>query len=252
MAAAISAPRPADPSAGVMGVPELVLTLVVLVCGGVSSLLIVAATSGSGLASMTLLFWAIDIPAAVIIAAVYLYARSTGLDRLQRRIFVGVLGGIVLTMALDVVRSAGVHLGYLPDSITMFGNLITGASPMAHPTVGGYLLGNIYHLFNGISFALVYSIAFGRTRWWGPVLFSVFVWTGMMLLPPMAPMLGRYGLAKYPGLINGYSVDTLLAHLAMGLALAATVHCAARDRGLLLAPTAALGALAHPAPAPAR
>ncbi|MGH3679387.1 MAG: hypothetical protein ACRDT2_03765 [Natronosporangium sp.] len=181
-------------------------------------------------------------------AGILLYARSAGLDRLYRRLWLGVIGGIVLTMALDVVRTAGVHLGFLPDSITMFGNLITGNGPMADPTPPSYALGGLYHLFNGISFALVYSILFGRTRWWGPVLLSaLFVETGMMILPPMEPMFGPFGLDKYATLLNGYHLTTLLAHVAMGLALAAVMHGQARDRGLLFAPTSTLRLRVRPA-----
>ncbi|NMD58020.1 hypothetical protein [Tsukamurella columbiensis] len=232
---------------------ESVLTLLALACGGLSSLLIVAATTGSGLASMQVLFWAVDVPAMAIVAVIGLLARRGGLDRLARRLWVGLLGGVVLTMALDVVRVAGVHLGYLPDSIAMFANLITGTNPMAHPGPGAYALGEVYHYLNGISFALVYSIAFGRTRWWGPVAFSVLVpWIGMMLLPPMAPMLGVFGTHNYASAWNPYAADTLLAHIAMGLALAAVIHGLARDRGVLLAPHTLPGlhhlpAHAHPA-----
>ncbi|GHE39198.1 hypothetical protein GCM10018771_19600 [Streptomyces cellulosae] len=208
------------------------MTLLALVAGGISSLLIVTATAGWF--SMPVLFWAVGVPGMAIVAAVYLYARVTGLERLQDRIAVGVVGGIALTLALDAVRIAGVHLGYLPDSPTMFGNLITGAKPMADPTALSYTLGAVYHLFNGISFALVYSIVFGRTRWWGPVLYAVlFVETGMMTLPPMEKQFGPFGLDKYDTVFNAYYLVTLLAHLAMGLALAAVTHAMARHRGLL-------------------
>ena len=120
-----------------------------------------------------------------------------------------------LTAALEVVRSAGVHLGYLSDDEpTMFGAMITGADHMAAPTLASYTLGIVYHFFNGISFALVYSIVFGRTRWWGPVAFSVFVvWVGMMLLPPMAPMLGAFGTGKYASAWNPYVADTRHCHV---------------------------------------
>ncbi len=233
-----SAPQTAHDVARV-GAREGVLTLLALVAGGVSSLVIVAATAG--LAPMPVLFFAVDVPGMLIVAGIGVYARRTGLQRLSRRLWVGLVGGIVLTMALDVVRVAGVHLGFLPDSVTMFGNLITGTTPMAHPTPGHYLLGETYHYLNGISFALVYSILFGRTRWWGPVAFSVLVpWVGMMLLPPMAPMFGPFGATKFGTVWNGYAADTLLAHIAMGLALAAIVASLARDRGLLREPASVL------------
>jgi hypothetical protein len=211
---------------------ELLLTVVVLASGGTASLLVIIAAKGW--APMSVLFWGVAVPGAVIVGAIYLYSRATGLDRLARRIGVGVTAGVVLTVALDAVRVAGVHLGYLPDSVTMFGNMITSRGPMADPTPVSYLLGGLYHLLNGISFALVYSIAFGRTRWWGPVLFSVlFVETGMMTLPPMEPVFGPFGLGKYASVVNPYYLTTLLAHAAMGLALAAVIGIAARDRGLL-------------------
>lgn len=212
---------------------ETALTLLALVAGGVSALIVV--TASAGLAPMPVLFWAVDVPGMLILAGILIYARQTGLGRLYRRLWVGVVGGVLLTMALDVVRVAGVQLGYLPDSITMFGAMITGSAP-AEITPAGYALGASYHFFNGISFGVIYSILFGRTPWWGPVAFSVaVVETAMMTLPPMAPKFGPFGLGTFPTLWNGYFLDTLLAHLAMGLTLAIVIRAWARDRGLLLA-----------------
>lgn len=212
---------------------ELVLTLVALAAGGVSSLLIV--TASEGWFDMSVLFWAIGLPGMLVVFAIGIYAHYAGYPRLANRIAVGVVGGIALTAALEVIRSAGVHLGYLlEDEPTMFGAMITGADHMAAPTLVSYTLGIVYHFFNGISFALVYSIVFGRTRWWGPVLFSVFfVWVGMMVLPPMAKEFGPFGLDKNDSLLSGYFVTTLLAHIAMGFALAAVTMALARYRGLL-------------------
>ncbi|WP_157183179.1 hypothetical protein [Sciscionella marina] len=211
---------------------EVVLTLLALVAGGLSSLLIVAASAK--VAPMPLLFWTVDVPAMALVAGILLYARHVGMERLFHRLWLGIVGGIVLTLALDMVRTAGVHLGVLPDSITMFGNMITAAPAMAKPTAISYTLGATYHLFNGISFGLVYSILFGRTPWWGPVLFAVlFVETGMMTLPPMAAKFGPFGMAKFGTLFNGYFLDTALAHAAMGLALGVIMCNFARHRGLL-------------------
>ncbi|OLT39545.1 hypothetical protein BJF85_06820 [Saccharomonospora sp. CUA-673] len=86
---------------------------------------------------------------------------------------------------------------------------------------------------------MVYSILFGRTRWWGAMLFSVaVVEVAMMTLPPMAPKFGPFGLEKFDTLLNGYFLDTLLAHAAMGLALGVIMQHFARHRGILLAPRA--------------
>lgn len=211
------------------------LTLLALAAGGVSPLVIVAASAG--LAPMPVLFFTVALPGMAIMAVVLLYARAAGLTRLYERLWLGILAGVLLTLALDVVRTAGVHLGYLPDSVTMFGNLITAAPAMAEPTPLGYVLGGAYHLFNGIGFGVVYSILFGRTHWWGGVLFSVaFVEVAMMTLPPMAPKFGPFGLDKFNTLLNGYVLDTLLAHAAMGIALGVIMQYFARHRGILLAP----------------
>ncbi|TWE27494.1 hypothetical protein [Prauserella muralis] len=48
------------------------------------------------------------------------------------------------------------------------------------------------------------------------------------------PTFGPFGLDKYDSLVNGYFLTTLLAHAAMGIALAAVIHTRARNRGLLL------------------
>lgn len=210
---------------------ELALTLLALAAGGVSSLLLV--TSGWGWWDMSVVFWVIGLPGMLLVFAIGIYARVAGYPRLANRIAVGVVGGIALTAALDVIRVAGVHLGYLPDSPPMFGAMITGANPMADPTLGVYSIGLLYHFFNGISFALVFSILFGRTRWWGPVLYAMLMEVGMMTLPPMAPRFGPFGLDKYDSLLSGYFLTTLLAHIAMGFALAAVSAALARHRGLL-------------------
>ena len=219
---------------------ETGLTLLTLAAGGASPLVIVAA--GGGWLPMPPLFWGVSVLGVVVVAAIYLYARNAGMTVLRDRIAVAAPAGIVLTLALDGVRVAGVRLGYLPDSNTMFGNMITGAMGMAEPTAVSYTLGGVYHLLNGFAFALTYSIVFGCTHWLGPVLYStLFVETGMMILPPMEPNFGPFGLDKYDSLINGYYGVTLLAHLAMGLALAAVLYAGPRHRGLVFELPALMG-----------
>lgn len=211
---------------------ETALSVLALAAGGVSSLLLVIASSGGP--PLQVLFWAIDVPGIAIVVALLVYARRAGLGCLSERLTLGLIGGILLTLALDMVRTGGVHLGYLPDSITMFGNMITGRPGMAEPTLASYTLGAVYHLLNGISFGLIYAIVFGRSRWWGPVLFAaLFVETGMMTLPPMAKQFGPFGLATHDTLLSGYFLTTLLAHIAMGITLGVIIQRFAHHRGLL-------------------
>ena len=73
-----------------MGVRETVLTLLALAAGGLSSLLIVAATTRGGLASMQVLFWAIGLPGMLLVFAIGGYADSPivfkGLLRITSRL----------------------------------------------------------------------------------------------------------------------------------------------------------------------
>lgn len=209
-----------------------ILTVLALASGGASPLLIVIGSAG--VAPMRLLFWAVLVPAEIVLLAIFLYAKAAGLERLYWQLWIGIIGGVLLTMSLDVVRSAGVHIGYLPDSVSMFGRMIAGVGMKADVTLPIYLEGIVYHFLNGIAFGIVYSIIFGQTRWWGAVLYSVFfVEFGMMTLPPMAKMTGPFGIGKFGTVWNGMFIDTLLAHVAMGAALGVVMQKWGRYRGLV-------------------
>ena len=54
----------------------------------------------------------------------------------------------------------------------------------------------------------------------------------MMLLPPMAKMLGPFGIERYGSLWNGTFLGTLLAHEAMGVALGLVVQKRGKYPGL--------------------
>ncbi len=142
-----------------MGTRETILTLLALAMAGVSPLLIVLGSAG--VVPMPLLFWGALVPGQVVFWTILLYARARNLDCLYRRLWIGVVAGILLTMALDVVRGAGVQIGYFSDSISLFGRLITGGGMQAPVTPVVYGLGVLYHFASGIAFGVVYSVIFG-------------------------------------------------------------------------------------------
>jgi hypothetical protein len=178
--------------------------------------------AGYGVGSLRAYFFFLIIPAFILFAVVLFRVRKIEGGGLFTRLLVGVVAGIALSIALDIVRLTGVNLGYLPaDMPQIFGLQILGKMPMqAQPTPLSTFLGYLYHFMNGIAFAVIYIIVFGRTPWWAAVLYSVFfVEVGMMTLPPMAVMTGPFGLGMGQGILNGVFLTTLLAHVAMGLAL---------------------------------
>ncbi|MBI3636894.1 MAG: hypothetical protein HY216_11915 [Candidatus Rokubacteria bacterium] len=86
-------------------------------------------------------------------------------------------------------------------------------------------VGYAYHYWNGASLAVVYALVFGRTPWWGPLLYSVlFVDTGMMVFMriAMGPLTWGIGLVA------------LLAHVVFGLILGVLLARFIRDDGSIL------------------
>ena len=157
------------------------------------------------------------IPALVILAAIAIYSHRRYPD-LARRIWVGFGMGAVATIALDVVRQAGVIHGWLPaDTFVMFGKMATGSSSFSVYYTAGILV----HYLNGANFGLVYAFVWGKRRSYASAIGWATVWAliielAMMIGPPTAPLLGAFGINfAWPQLF----LLTLIAHLVFGVAL---------------------------------
>ena len=161
-------------------------------------------------------------PAMVALLAITLYCRHNYPD-IFRRIVVGLSMGAVATIALDAVRQTGVVNGWLPgDTIVMFGKMATGSRNFSL----FYPVGELVHYMNGAGFGLFYAFVFGGRQsyvagaWWGMV-WGLLVEIGMMTLPPMAPMVGMFGINfRWPELF----ILTLVAHIVFGLTLGLLVQ----------------------------
>jgi membrane-bound metal-dependent hydrolase YbcI (DUF457 family) len=198
---------------------ELTLSLVGMAAAGISPNVVVAASAG--FSSMSVLLWTVVLPSYAVFFSIFFYARARGMDRLFQRLWIGLIGGIALTIILDIFRYGGVVLNYMPADMPLkFGKQILGNPSMQEAPISAYLLGYGYHFLNGIGFATVFSVLIGKSRWWAAVLYSVFfVELGMMTLPPMAKMLGPFGIEKYGTILNSMFLTTLVAHFFMGVAL---------------------------------
>jgi hypothetical protein len=126
------------------------------------------------------------VPSVFLLCALAAYARRIDAEIFLNSLWVGMLGGLVATIVYDGVRALveRSHMfgynWYVP--ILMFGNWITGA-PMASTTAKA--AGWTYHYWNGISFGMMYALAFGRVRWWWGVAFGMFLEACMLGLFPM-------------------------------------------------------------------
>jgi len=241
---------------------ELPLTLIALICAGIAPNIFVA--GGVGIVPMSTLAKYMLLPAVVIEVVILVYARIAGYSRLVNRLVTGLWVGAIATAGLDVVRQPGTFFGYLAhDEARMAGEMIlaphdghdSGKTPASgekhaesepaaphgapkaehaeprhggngHSSVGATdFIGYAYHYWNGASFAAVYALLFGKTAWWGPLLYSIFfVETGMM---------GFMRVAMGP-LTWGIFLVSLFAHVVFGLVLGVLLQRYVRDKGTIL------------------
>jgi hypothetical protein len=175
------------------------------------------------------------LPALAALAAIALYSRRRYPD-LFRRIWVGFGMGAVATIALDLARQAGVIHGWLPaDTFVMFGKMATGSSNF----FVYYTAGILVHYLNGANFGLFYAFVWGKRRSYKSAIGWATAWAmvielGMMTAPPMAPMVGPFGINfAWPQLF----LLTLVAHILFGVTLGILVqHFLADEDGRMLIP----------------
>lgn len=228
------APPPPEP-APVGSLGELVLTGLALVPAAVGpNVLVIALTPGMP-GMPVLVRWAL-LPSLVLLLVVWFVARARGYERLTNRIWTGFWVGAAATAALDLFRLVTFGLGMLPGNMPrMFGVLIFDTMATG-PTPASDLIGYLYH-FAGVSagFGLTYALIMGRTRWWGGLIWGLFIEVGMMTTPPMVIAMddGYFGLKLGHGLLNGVFIGSLIPHISYGIALGLLLERYVRHEGTI-------------------
>ncbi|PHR71084.1 MAG: hypothetical protein COA66_10205 [Arcobacter sp.] len=162
------------------------------------------------------------IPSMIILVGIMIYSKFKYPD-LSRRLIIGFAAGAIATIGLDWVRQMGVLNGWLPgDTPVMFGKMITGSSSFNEY----FWIGQLSHFLNGAGFGLIFTIVFGNFNSYKKTMFFAILWLsilelGMMVAPPMAPMVGFFGVKwLWPELF----LLTLFAHIVFGIILGFLVH----------------------------
>ena len=100
------------------------------------------------------------VPALLILVAIIVHSRANYPD-LFRRIVIGMVAGMLATVALDFFRQMGVINGWLPgDTPAMFGKAATGSRSFAVYYPVGYFV----HFMNGANFGLFFTFIWGLFR----------------------------------------------------------------------------------------
>lgn len=212
-------------------VQELVATGIVLAAAAVSPLMFVGAAAGYG--SMNFYAKFALLPAIATIALIGGFARIRGWERLYRGILIATVAGPLASIGLEIVRLIGFRSFHaMPGSMPMLMGVLITNRFMLGPNVWSNLAGWADHVIvNGISFALVYVLVFGRPRWWKALIYAWLIATIFMISPDMTMLgdIGDFGLAMGPG----FAITVYLAHTAFGLLLGVVVARWARvDRPL--------------------
>lgn len=152
--------------------------------------------------------WAAVVPALLVLLGITVYAHRR-YPRLFNRIVWGLVAGLVATVGLELIRLPGVLGGAFPgDMPAMFGQMISGQQGAT-----ALLAGYSYHFLNGATFALMYTLLFGKARWYWGVAWGLFFEFGMMISPPVLMAAGAFGVRGFwPELF----VVTFAAHVIFG------------------------------------
>ncbi|MBV1850192.1 hypothetical protein [Catellatospora tritici] len=126
---------------------------------------------------------------ALLGAAVFGFVLSrmdpAGRRALRRRAGVGLLAGLVGTLAYDAARYGVVALfdmSFKPFHVFhIFGELFIGPN---HPDVLIFAVGTLYHISNGTFFGLAYTLVFKRPSWWTGALWGIGLELCMAFLYP--------------------------------------------------------------------
>ncbi|HEV7680425.1 MAG TPA: hypothetical protein VGQ42_17830 [Candidatus Dormibacteraeota bacterium] len=174
-----------------------------------------------GLGSFAVWYWALAVPGLLFITGLAVVLRRTGAyPDLHVAIVAGALGGIVGTIAYDLVRAPFLALGLrLFAPIDSYGLFILDAS---HSSPLTEFTGWTYNVANGVGFGVAYAVIGLGRRWWLAIPWALWL-ESMTLITPYA---GSYGIAGHPDLV----AIAYFGHVAYGTPLGIIVRQAAHWR----------------------
>lgn len=152
----------------------------------------------------------VTLPGTIFLMALLILARRVNRPVTIRRLQVGAIAGVLGLVAYNATRWVVAELLALPNSpfysIYIFGSLITGEAP---DTTAAIVAGWLYHVSNGITFAIMYALVAGPARWWFGLLWGLALETAMLVVYPSSAILRPPALASFV-------VVSLISHAVYG------------------------------------
>ena len=153
----------------------------------------------------------VTLPGMLLLIALTVWAGRNDRALLFNRLAVGTVAGCVGLVAYDVTRF--VVQNVLPVgfnafvSLPAYGSLMTG-KPLDSGTA--LAAGWAYHISNGLTFGVIYSILAGPARWWWGLAWGGLLELGMVIVFPSI---------LRPSSIGGFLLVNVLGHGAFGAAV---------------------------------
>jgi len=154
-------------------------------------------------------------PAAFLVAS-FLISRASS-SAIARRAVVGLLAGLVATLAYDAFRLASNLVGFVSQpfrSIELYGLVIVGSRDLGTARVVGWL----FHLWNGASFGMFFAVAFRPAILMG-IAWGLFLELALVITSPKLLALT---------LRDEVLATSLLGHVAYGAVLATVARRAVK------------------------
>jgi hypothetical protein len=155
-------------------------------------------------------------PALVLLAVLAVYARRADESIFLNRLLVGLAAGFAALVAYDLIRLAVIATGWFTFNpfrpIEVFGLLIVD---QYEDTFWSRFAGWTYHLWNGLSFGVIYTLAVGRGRLIYGVAWGLILEVGTLV---SYPSFFRF-LAD-----SSFLTVSMIGHVTFGLVLGAVAR----------------------------
>lgn len=156
---------------------------------------------------------------AILVLIPFIYFRSY--HALAKQIMVGLIGGLLGTVGLEIVRHTGFLLGGMPGEMPKLMGVLLLDRFAQGPNTLSNLVGWGYHFWNGAAFGIIYTLLLGRGKIYQGIGYAILIGIGFMVSPAALSLgVGLFG-ANFGW---GFPVTVTLAHIAFGMILGFFVY----------------------------